>query len=190
MICVVDVETSGLPKTGLPKNHSDQPHILQAAWRIFDRDRTLVSAVTTYVNPGQVSLDEGAEKIHGISHEMVVNYGVPPIAMLHLLKAHLESCRYLVAYNLKFDKTMLERDTIAIGHSISWLNRPRLVQCDLMQIAADICKAGTGIWITLEAAMEEAGFDRFKPKHHADHDAGAAGHLFWNYVERGLIKLW
>jgi len=190
MILVIDVETTGLPKKELPKMHPDQPHILSASWRVYDRNRSERARVDTLVNPGRQALDHRAEAVHNISEEDVMLYGVPSIAMLHLLKMHVDLCRYVVAFNVKFDVGMVERDTLAIGQDVRWLRRPRLVHIDLMQCAADVGVAGDGRWIKLKDAHQEAFGWVPEGIHSSGVDCDMAADLLWHYADKGVIPLW
>jgi DNA polymerase III epsilon subunit-like protein len=192
VILVLDCETTGLPKKELPKTHPDQPHIVSASWRVFDRDRVQRAAVDTLVNPGRQALDHRAEAVHHLSEEDISLYGVPVIAMLHLLKMHVDLCRYVVAYNVKFDVGMLERDCLAIGQDVRWLRRPRLVHLDLMQCASDLGVAGDGRWVKLTDAYAEAFGAENVPAdtHRAAVDCQMAVSLLWSYLDRKVIPLW
>jgi DNA polymerase III epsilon subunit-like protein len=165
---------------------------LQAAWIVYDRQGKTKAAVDTLINPGQQSLDIKAEHIHGLDAETITSYGITSKAALHMLREHVDLCRYIVAYNLKFDIGMIERDALAVGMDVRWLRRPRLVHVDLMQIAADRGVKGDGKWIKLRDAIDEAGIE-IPPdftEHDAGYDSGLAAGLFWHYYEKGAIKLW
>ncbi len=190
MILAIDVETTGLINKDLPKHDIGQPRVIQAAWRMYGIDRRVHADCSTLVNPGPQFLDERAMAIHGISNDDIVNYGIPPRCMLYLLQSHLDQCKWLVAYNVKFDRAMLERESVAVHLDPRWLKRPRLVPIDIMQVAADTHSEPTGQWEKLTGAYERIFGEPFEAAHDAVADLGAAMDIFWHYVDKGIVQLW
>lgn len=91
--CIVDTETTGL---------AIRDKIVEIA--IIDLDGNVL--LNTLVNPG-ISIDKGAERVHGISNSMVK--GAPSIREVGRKVRDILKNRIMIAYNAKFDARMIRQ---------------------------------------------------------------------------------
>lgn len=195
MFCVLDLETTGLPKKDVPKLHPTQPHIIQAAWRVYDKELKLRSTFSTLVNPkAGDGVEPGAEAVHGISQIEVEAHGISTLAMLHVLRDQLDTCRHLITYGPKFDLFMLEREALRMRNvespsEIRWLRRPGLRKHDILQAMADINLDDPGRWRPLSVVYEATFGEPLAHAHDALADVDATHRLFWHLVGKGAIQI-
>lgn len=105
-----DTETNGLP-TG-PRGSSnphDWPAIVQLAWQVWDFPSYVhVSSASYILRPSpELVWNLGSQAFHQISKERAVAEGVDPAEALAAFRAVLDSCPFVVAHNLAFDKPVL-----------------------------------------------------------------------------------
>jgi hypothetical protein len=75
---VFDTETTGLPLFEQPSDHPDQPHLVQLGALLVDLDtRRELASVDLIVRPDGWVIGEEVSKIHGITHELAMDVGVP-----------------------------------------------------------------------------------------------------------------
>jgi DNA polymerase III epsilon subunit-like protein len=94
-IVVLDFETTGFPPNG---------EILQVAL-IDGHGNKLISELC---KPEHTTHWEQAEKVHGISPNKVVGCKTFREQCLPKLKNYLDNAKYIIAYNARFEKSMLE----------------------------------------------------------------------------------
>lgn len=104
-----DTETTGLPLFEQPSDHPDQPHIVQLGALLIDLDtRRELSSLDIIVRPHGWVIPEEVSKIHGITHEMAMDCGVPErIAVDMLVELWDLGERERIAHNESFDARVL-----------------------------------------------------------------------------------
>jgi len=103
-----DTETSGLPLFDQPSEHPDQPHIVQVGALLVDLDtRRELATLDLTVRPDGWTIPEEVAKLHGITHEMAMDIGVPEATAVDALLALWQSAggaqRLRIAHNEQFD---------------------------------------------------------------------------------------
>jgi DNA polymerase-3 subunit epsilon len=75
---IFDTETTGLPLFEQPSDHPDQPHLVQLGALLVDLDtRRELASVDLIMRPDGWVIGEEVSKIHGITHELAMDVGVP-----------------------------------------------------------------------------------------------------------------
>lgn len=161
-VCVLDTETTGF-------QHVPWSRVVELAGVVLDCDGTEVDHFTALVNPD--ILDEraaGALAVNGLTVEMIRGgcdtYGVVQSFQGWLNK---HECRFLTAYNVKFDQPMVER----MG-----LRGPRWASC-VMERAKKHLRELPGVTYpggSLAAVAAHLGIPFDGPAHRALTDARVA----------------
>jgi DNA polymerase III epsilon subunit-like protein len=108
-ILVFDTETTGLPKDmSLPAIQSPDnwPHLVSISWAVLDSDSNSVMKTHCYiVKPSKWTIPEEASKIHGITQDKALEFGIPLRDVIEEFNG--EQCDAMVAHNLKFDMNVV-----------------------------------------------------------------------------------
>jgi len=108
-IVFFDTETTGLPdkRAGLTASH--QPHVIQLAALLTSDDGIERSTFNLLVHPGpDVVIPPEASAVHGISTELVREFGVAPKLAAVALKVLMRRASLVVAHNLAFDVLLMQ----------------------------------------------------------------------------------
>lgn len=114
---IFDTETTGLWHFDLPADDESQPRLVQLAALLIDEKRTFAH-LNVIVRPSGYEIDPGASRIHGITTEDALQFGVPAIRALDLLDELLEKCEVVVGHNLEFDQRVVMREHLALGREL------------------------------------------------------------------------
>lgn len=111
-ILVFDTETTGLPeKFSNWKQVEKYPHLIQLSYILYDTDKyEILKRSDLYVNQlknEKFNLTEEATKIHGITHDKLINDGKSIEETLHDFEDILKKTDVLVAHNLDFDMNII-----------------------------------------------------------------------------------
>lgn len=108
-VLVFDVETTGLPLFEQPSEHPDQPHLVQLAALLIDLDtRKELSTLDLIIRPDGWVIPEEVSRVHGITHEMAMDLGVPEdVAVDALLGMWAGGRRTRIAHNEQFDARII-----------------------------------------------------------------------------------
>lgn len=117
---VVDVETTGLPrtdgaptKTKLKADSECYPRIVQIAWLVLSENGELVSKGASFIKQ-EKKIPIGATRIHGITTEFANAHGRDLKDVLLEFSRQIEFCDYLVAFNVDFDQYTIEADCLRV----------------------------------------------------------------------------
>lgn len=104
MYLAFDTETTGLLSSHHDLNHIVQPHILQFAGIVFDRDGQEVDRLITLVKPGPSAiLFPQAYYTHGISLEKADTDGMEPYDVFGWFTAWAARVQLMIGHNINFD---------------------------------------------------------------------------------------
>ena len=114
-VIVFDVETTGLPSkyNANVQELEVWPSIVQFSWLVYDTDEMDLVSIQDYI----VKLKDGmlvpveSTNIHGITNEKMLT-GKDIEQVLYKFYEELESCSFIIAHNLKFDKSMILVESI------------------------------------------------------------------------------
>lgn len=159
-LVVVDTETTGLPK-------DSWAHVIEIGAVLLDRDGQVIDTFETLVIPPVLDERVGAAlAINHITREDIAARGCDPhgaaLSFLGWLDTHGRP--WMTAYNVRFDRAMLER--MGVAH-------PRWASC--VQVRATETIAGPGArFVKLSAAAEHFGVEVTGQPHRALTDARTA----------------
>lgn len=193
---VYDTETTGFIQSKLPDEHPLQPHLVQLGAVLYD-GRTPRVTISAIVKPEGYTIPTQASDVHGITTELALAVGIPKqivVATFTNLRAIADR---IVCHNLAFDQKVMASNIARIGKTPAHAG-PSVFHCT-MELSARIVN------IPPTAKMLAAGFNKpkapkleeayeffFKEKfvgaHDALVDAQGAGRVFWELVDRGIVK--
>jgi DNA polymerase-3 subunit epsilon len=107
MILFFDTETTGFFNDRLPVDHPTQPHIVQLAAQLSEKDGRPVAGFSLIIDPG-VEIPPGAASVHGITTERAVKFGVSSEFALSTFAHLYQRAELIVGHNIKFDKNVTE----------------------------------------------------------------------------------
>lgn len=146
MNLIFDTETTGLPNPNLPPDDPAQPLPIQLAWVVEDINGRVIEARAALLNWGRVCgveapIHPDAEKAHGITQDMLDQYGYGPSVILNEFACATFRCDRIVAHNLPFDLGILHR-----AQEMFYLPHTRFAEAQqvcTMQRATPLCRIPT-----------------------------------------------
>lgn len=115
-VLFLDTETTGLP-LNLPLEDERQPRLTQVAFVYHDERGDEQAAGHLIVNPG-VDIPEEASKIHGITNEVALRFGVPEKAAVGLIARMFAISDFVVAHSARFDLQQCAMAAARAGFSL------------------------------------------------------------------------
>ena len=108
-IVIFDTETSGIPSSRATLDDPCQPYILQLGYVVIDENfKEINSFVSLINNHADFPIESGAFDAHHITHDMCNKYGIDIDVALSLFYNVCETADKIVAFNLYFDKQLIE----------------------------------------------------------------------------------
>lgn len=193
----IDCETSGLPARGMTTDDPQFPWAVQIGAVLFDETGREHGMLKTVVRPDDGrTIHPEAEKVHGLSVRDCAKLGISEKSVLAVICNLAWNADYLVGYNLRFDREIIEALLIRHGQKIDKFIRPRLQAVDLIQPCAAICKipsdheSGSYRWPKLDRACKDIlGEEAREGAHDALEDARKAKRLFLELTKRGVLEV-
>ena len=140
-VLVFDTETTGLPSKYNAKVEElgVWPNIVQFSWIVYDTDDMDLLEIKDYIIklPSGMKVPPESTKIHGITNEMMLKKGKSIEQVLYEFGEDLSKCGILVAHNIKFDKSMVQVESIRNNVEDAFQNK---VEFCTMMYGNDICK--------------------------------------------------
>lgn len=116
MNLIFDIETTGLPKTKIanPENLElyDSARIVSIAWIIINKNKEIVQQEYYIIKPDNFIIPDIATKIHNISTEFALEYGIEINEMFNRIEKVLEKIESILSYNINFDYNVLKSELI------------------------------------------------------------------------------
>jgi len=113
---VFDTETTGLPKraNASPEETYLFPYIVQLSWLIFNTGNNKIEQLKDKIIklPPGIQIPKKTTEIHGITQESMLENGEPIINVLNTFLQDASACTYIIAHNIKFDKTLIDVECI------------------------------------------------------------------------------
>lgn len=139
---VFDTETTGLPKrnNASPEETYLFPYIVQLSWLVYNTGNNKLESVKDKIIklPENIQIPKKATEIHGITQEQMLTHGEPITHVLNTFMHDISSCTYIIAHNLKFDKTMIEVECIRNKINKSLSDYRKLEYCT-MRNGKELC---------------------------------------------------
>ncbi len=152
-----DFETQGLFNRDWPSDDPRQPHIVQAAARLFTADGQDIAVMNRIARPDGWTIPADVAAIHGITTERAMQEGIPEQQVVSELLDVWRQADCRIAHNIKFDDKIMRIALVRFfGRSLAdeWSNGPR--HCT-MEISSPI------VALPPTAKMARAGFTKNKP---------------------------
>lgn len=150
LLLFADCETTGLPDWQRPADDPCQPRIASMAGILVSRpDRKIISSWHLLVRPdGWEMPAELAAKVHGLTQERLLKYGVPISMVLDLLLRATDQGAVPVFHNAHFDAKMIRielRRTALIAHPFAEAEGPnKLPTLCTYKSCPDECRRARG----------------------------------------------
>lgn len=179
-ILVFDLETTDLPKKGVPSDHPTQPHIVQIAALLIDTDtRTEMEVINTLTKPDGWQSSAEAEAIHGISNEKMIAEGIPEKEILAAFCYLQDSAIITVSHNIQFEFQLMRSAMLRYGLTREQADeRTHRLNACTMQMATPILNLpptermlAYGIRTPKAAKLSECVKHFFDEEHDGAHDA-------------------
>ena len=189
-ILFFDTETTGKANMkGLPTD-PDQPHLVQLGAVLMSYSGDVLSQVDVMVEPDGWSIPPESTGIHGITHELAVDCGLPLKTVMSVFSNLCRKADVLSAHNLDFDELIVRTQYARIGQP------PRLdhlTKVCTMKQATPHCKLpspyrkGEYKWPSLEEASQFYLGKSVENAHKAMSDCVALANIFGEMKRRGHI---
>ena len=118
---VFDVETTGLPnKRDAPYSDLeayDSCRIVSIAWQVLNPHLEVIHTFYSVIRPEGFLIPEASTRIHKISHDDAIQYGIPFESMVSILELHLKECGTLICHNVAFDVPTLMSELFRRNHA-------------------------------------------------------------------------
>lgn len=191
---VFDTETTSKCDFKAPHTSPYQPDIIQIAWILGD-EHNIIEEFQTLVNPTdanpQWQMDPGAEAVHGISRQEVLENGRPTKEVMVQFSAALHQADVLVCHNTQFDfklvATALHR--VNGGKTLERLQNSNRY-CTMLK-STRLCNLPGPYGPKWPKLLELYPFlfngEQFDGAHEALSDVRATRRCYYEMVRRGII---
>lgn len=105
VICVLDIETDGLPNKNL--DSVDYPNVVQVAWLLMDTDGNIFKKESELINYPNITYTE-AFAVNNIDITLVKRIGKQPNEVYKKLISDIKISNFIVAHNIDFDLPILK----------------------------------------------------------------------------------
>lgn len=193
MLCVYDLETSGLPAFNLPADDPSQPWIVELAAVLCEEDGTIVDEYESIVLPRGYVIPDDVAAIHGITTGKALAEGRPAEEVFERAHAMMRSARMTLSYGARFDEKLRRGHLRRLGLSDCFGEWP--VGC-IQPLATALCKiaptakmmASGRKWAKTPKLIEAHEILLGKPfddAHRAMPDCKAAARVLFECIRRG-----
>jgi DNA polymerase-3 subunit epsilon len=195
MILFFDTETTGKMDFKSHFTAEHQPHLCQLAAKVMTLDERVVASMNVMVKPEGWTISDEVAKVHGISHQDAVRWGLPRRTVLAMFSQLCKLAQHAVAYNIEFDSNLLWAQFHRENVKPESFNA--LVQTCAMKAAVPVCKIPSKFkrandpykWPNLTEAhsmMLGYGFDG---AHDAMVDVDALARVTFHMIKTGNLQL-
>lgn len=169
-----DVETTGIPDRKLPADDPAQPRICSFAALLCEHSPDLLvrQAVHMLACPDGWTVPENVVAIHGLTTELLVEYGVPTKLILEVAADLMLRADQWTAHSVDFDLKMLRGEFRRAGMDDLFDKRPKF--CTMRGTAAAL---GTG-WPKLKDAYRHFVGKELTGAHGAAADVRACREIY------------
>jgi DNA polymerase-3 subunit epsilon len=176
---VIDTETTGLFDFAKAADAEGQPRMASVALLFCDENFDVVHEVSLLVRPDGWMMSAEAERIHGLSQEMLLARGVRVMEVLALYEAAIIGGLIIVAHNVQYDTKIMRGEMRRAGMSDRYHETATICT---MKALVDVCRIpkakGRGFkWPKLTEAVRKVLHRDHKGAHGALPDAQAAREL-------------
>lgn len=108
---IFDTETTGLPLVKYPKINDtfNWPHVIQLSYILFNTEtNSILLFKNSYIKISKdIKIQEGAYKVHGITHSFLNDNGIHVKSALYEFRKNLDLCKIIIGHNISFDKNIM-----------------------------------------------------------------------------------
>lgn len=173
---VFDTETTGKADFKLPPEDPVQPRLVQLGAILYE-DTHVMAELNLIVRPNGFTIPDEAAKVHGITTEKALAFGVDEKLALLCFSALLEKAETLVAHNIQFDGIVIGR----AYHIHNLIIPPPAKKVCTMHSMTDVCKISGPYgpkWPSLMEAFVHVTGSPFDGAHDAMADVRACAKVF------------
>lgn len=155
-VLVFDTETTGLPTFVFKNGRRVQkmPYMVQLAWILYDVEKSTMIASHDHIIrlPEGVPIPEESIQFHRITQEIMETNGENINEVLFQFAEHMKLADYIVAHNIKFDKSIIETEFSRNGmiNHFDILSAKKVFYCTMKEgeelcnlIVPDLVNGGT-----------------------------------------------
>jgi DNA polymerase-3 subunit alpha len=191
MFLIFDTETTGLPRNyKAPLTDFDNwPRAVQIAWQLHDDKGELVEVKNFIIKPDGFTIPFNSEKIHGISTERAIKYGVDIDIVLDELETVLRQTKFNVGHNIEFDLNIMGSEFLRMGRKNPLAKMESL---DTMKQTVNFCaipggRGGGYKYPNLSELYQKLFGEKFKEAHNASADVEATSRAFLELIRKSII---
>ena len=192
MYLIFDTETTGLPRNWSAPitDTKNWPRCVQIAWQLHDELGNLIEHQDYLVKPEGFNIPFDAERIHGISTELVQEQGISLQEVLEKFNSALSKTQFIVGQNLGFDINILGCEFHRMGIQSPMSSMPVLDTCT--EVTASLLKlpggrGGKFKWPTLTELHNYLFGTPFSEAHNATADVEATTRCFLELINRQVF---
>lgn len=188
---VFDTETTGLAPKGARYNHPDVPHVMQLGAILLDSTWSIAAELNILFKlPQGVEPHVKAVEATGLTSERCNKYGIRREIGMQLFFNLLDMAEVAVAYNVDYDKLVLEAAADRCAYDPSFWNNRRLVCA--MKPMTPICRLPGPYgykWPKLTEAYKFCFNEELVLAHDALADVKGTARVFQRALKEGWVKL-
>jgi len=113
---IFDTETTGVADQKLSIKDPNQPWLVELAFELYDSEQGVMAEYSTLIIP-DIPIPPSATEVHGVSDEMVQQFGVPPRVALSVFYHHMKQADRIVCHNVQFDYFVVQVNFDRVGIS-------------------------------------------------------------------------
>lgn len=110
MYCIIDTETTGLFDFKQPADAPGQPRMASFAMLAADEDCNLICATSVLIRPNGWVMTQEAERINGLSQQLLEAHGVPVEEVLTRYAGEIIRGAVVVAHNAQYDTKIMRAE--------------------------------------------------------------------------------
>ena len=192
MYLFFDTETNGLPKNykASYKEAGAWPEVLQIAFELYDSRGYLRESRALIIDHKLKTLDDEAQKIHGITLERIKSHGVPLLEAVRYFYRLKGAADFLVCHNYAFDSKVWAANISNSGYEQTESDAQSVQSICTMKSTTNILKIKGKYgnkWPKLEELHKWLFGEGFDGAHDALVDVKATAKCFFELKSRNLI---
>lgn len=191
IICVIDIETDGLPKrkSSHEINGVEYPNVVQVAWILMDIEGTIYKKISDLINyPGIIQTE--AFQINNIDINLVKRIGKTPSDVYKNLVSDVKIADYIVAHNVAFDIPIIRSQLSKYFVQDVFHNKKTICT---MKETVNFCRIPSYDsqfkFPKLTELYEQLFEYKIEQKHNAESDALLTAKCFKELISKGILKL-
>jgi DNA polymerase-3 subunit epsilon len=198
MYLFFDTETTGLIQYKKPRFDACQPHLVQLAATLVNKEKIVLGQINFIVKPDGFEIPKEAADIHGITQEMAMDIGVPVKVALAGFNHLCKPATHVLAHNIEYDARIMELVYHRTNIHSRMVRIPKI--CTMKTLAPILKLPPTPKMIkwrpdikfkspNLQEAYVKIFKEEFDNAHNAMADVDACQRLFFHLLDEGLTKL-